>query len=96
VLDLFERMVAKNLVGADLHAGNVYFYADRTGRVRAGVWDTDFVLRTDRPIDPLVREEFLFQVQGKQAKAGITGQPFDFGDPRGSMEMMYRIQWENK
>jgi hypothetical protein len=96
VLDLFERMVAKNLVGADLHPGNVYFYADRTGRVRAGVWDTDFILRTDRPIDPALRSEFLFQVQGKQAARGITGQPFDFADPRASMEMMYRMQWEKR
>lgn len=96
VIDLFERMVARNLVGADLHPGNVYFCADRTGRARASVWCTDFILRPDRPIDPRVRSGFLYQVQGKQAARDITGPTFDFDDPRGSMQMMYRMQWEHR
>lgn len=75
VVELHERIGASGAIAIDTSGRNLYFYRDApTGRVRAGMWDTDFIDPVDAPIEPRYEAMRLGALNGEMMRDPAAAQ----------------------
>jgi hypothetical protein len=100
IIDLHRNMGKADLIGYDTAPRNVYFKQGPTGRIEAGLWDTDFIDRVGTKVDPAAdayRTGALFgeatrDVATAEAKVKLLYE-IDYRDPVQAMELIRRIQY---
>lgn len=100
IIDLHRAMGKAGLIGHDTAPRNVYFKQGPTGRIEAGLWDTDFIERVGTKLDPAGDSYRTGALLGEATRDAATARAkvnllyeIDYRDPVQAMELIRQIQY---